>query len=88
MIQNIEQCLKAISFVVAWHYGYNNEEYSVHEGDADYYIDVKIKDPYIDAVLVEELEDIGFTINSFQSLDGKYDDKFLSFSLKGELIID
>lgn len=86
MIQNIDECLKAISLVVKLHHGYSEEEYSVHEGDMDYYIEVKIKDHYVDAVLVEALEDIGFTINSFQSLNGKYG-KLMSFSLKGELII-
>ncbi len=85
LMEDVEACIKAISLIIEMHYEYSKKDYGVYEGDSDYYIEVKIKDHYVDAILVEKLEEIGFKIHNFQSLNGKYG-RLLSFSVNGDLI--
>lgn len=79
-----ETSIKEVTLIVQMHYGYTPEEFSVHEGDADYYIEIKIKHHYVGATLVEAFDDIGLHIHSFQSLNGKYG-KDMQFCLSGDL---
>ncbi len=67
------------------YYAGEKDAFSVNEGEADYYIEVKIKDHYLPATLIESFEAIGLTINSFSYLNGEYGNKLMDFSLKGDL---
>ena len=79
-----EVSIDQIKEMVRRYYDYESEQFSVHEGDADYYILIKIKDHYVGATLIEEFEEIGLHIHSFQTLNGCYG-KYMQFCLSGDL---
>lgn len=80
-----ETSIKEVLLILQMHYCYvSPDEVTVYEGDADYYIEVKIKDHYVGATLVEAFAEIGLHIHSFQSLNGKYG-KLMQFCLSGDL---
>jgi len=79
-----ETSIEQVKKIIQSDYDYKDNEFGVYEGDADYYIQVRIKDHYISATTIERFEEIGLTINSFSSLDGSCGYS-MDFSLKGDL---
>ena len=79
-----EQSMKEVMLILQMHQGIEPDHIGVYEGDADYYIEVKIGENYVDATLIEKFEEIGLKIHSFQSLNGKYGQS-MQFCLGGNL---
>ena len=79
-----EESIKQVKLILQMHQGIEPENVGVYEGDADYYIEVKIKEHYVDATLIEKFEEIGLKIHSFQSLNGMYGHS-MQFCLGGDL---
>jgi len=79
-----EISIEQVKQIIRDDYDYKDNEFGVYEGEAFYYIDVRIKDHYVTATTLEKLADLGLRINSFSSLNGKFG-YLMSFSLTGDL---